>query len=90
MREIVVVISNPSGLHLRPASQFVRTAAGYQSDIKVRNMSRDSGFQNAKSAIGVMMLKATQGHELLIRADGDDEDEAINGLCRLIENGLNE
>lgn len=86
MQEIDLRIDHASGLHLRPASLFVQTAASFQSDVQVRNVTKESDYQNAKSAIGLMMLKVSQGDTINIRAEGDDEAEAIAGLQTLINN----
>jgi phosphotransferase system HPr (HPr) family protein len=88
MQEIELVIENETGLHLRPAALFVQTAAAYQSDIRVRNVTRASGFQNAKSALGIMMLKVGQGETIGIQAEGSDAAEAITALKQLVESNF--
>lgn len=89
MRELELTLRHPAGLHLRPAALFVQTAAVYKSTIKVRNVTRDTGFQNAKSAIGVMMLKVSQGDTIHIQAEGEDEADALDHLHHLIEHEFN-
>jgi len=74
-------------LHARPAALFVKTAAKYKSDIFV---SRDSQVVNGKSIMGVMMLAAENGAELTISANGEDEDEALQGLSELFERKFDE
>ena len=85
MQEIEIVIKHLSGLHLRPAALFVQAAANFQADIRVRNVSRDTGYQNAKSAIGILMLKVSSGQTIAIQADGNDASEALDSLRALIE-----
>ena len=85
MQETELTINHEAGLHLRPASAFVQKAASYSADVKIRNASKDTSFQNAKSAMGVMMLKVSQGDTIIIQADGDDEQDAISGLTALVE-----
>ncbi|HHL73196.1 MAG TPA: HPr family phosphocarrier protein [Bacteroidetes bacterium] len=87
MKEIKVSIKNKLGLHARPAALFVKTAAKYKSDIFV---SRDSQVVNGKSIMGVMMLAAENGAELTISANGEDEDEALQGLSELFERKFDE
>lgn len=88
MTETQIVIDHESGLHLRPAALFVQTAAAYEATVEIRNVTKDSAFQNAKSAMGVMLLNVSKGDTIQIRADGNDADAAINGLVQLIENGF--
>lgn len=86
----MIEVRNPSGLHARPAALFVRTAAGYRSEIRVRNTTRTVGPSNAKSILGILGLGVSKGHVLELIADGDDEDVAIAGLRDLIESGIGE
>ncbi|MFW5748215.1 MAG: HPr family phosphocarrier protein [Chloroflexota bacterium] len=89
-QETEIVINHKDGLHLRPAALFVQTAASYNADIKVRNVTKDTDFQNAKSAIGVMMLKVGRGDTIAIRAEGADAADALEGLTGLVERGFTE
>lgn len=82
MREARLVIQNVEGFHARPCSAFVHMASRFRSDIFV---GRDGEEVNAKSLLGVMMLAAETGAELIVRADGPDEDEAIAALTQLAE-----
>jgi phosphocarrier protein HPr len=75
-------ITNSLGLHARPASLFVKTAAQFESDIRIE---KDGVEVNGKSIMGVMMLAAEQGSTVIIKADGKDEKEAIEALIQLIE-----
>ena len=70
-----------AGLHARPAAVFVKTAKAYSSDIKVL---KDGKEANAKSSLSLMSLGATQGDKLLIRAEGEDEQAAVEELAELI------
>lgn len=69
------------GLHARPAAEFVKTAKGYSSDIRV---VKDGTEANAKSSLNLMTLGAKQGDTLTIRADGDDEAAAAEALAELV------
>lgn len=77
-----VKITNKLGLHARPASLFVKTAGQFESDIKIE---KDGIEVNGKSIMGVMMLAAEQGSTITIKAEGNDEKEAIEALIQLIE-----
>lgn len=82
MIERRVLIQNRLGLHARASAAFVNTASNYQSDVFV---ARDDMEVNAKSIMGVMLLAASQGTELCLRADGVDESEALDALESLIQ-----
>lgn len=81
MFEKEVTVVPEEGLHARPAARFVKTAKGYSSDIRVL---KDGTEANAKSSLNLMTLGATQGDKLLIRAEGDDEQEAVEKLAEII------
>ena len=80
--EKTVVISNPQGLHARPAELFARLALRFDSEIEV---IRDSHRVDAKSILHVLTLGAAQGTELTLQADGDDAEAALEALARLVE-----
>jgi len=91
MEEAQFTITNPAGLHARPAALFVRTAAGFQSSVRVRNLSRDAGREaDAKSILSVMTLAIEQGHMISITAEGPDEAAAIDTLRALVEGNVDE
>ena len=87
MREKVVTIRNPLGLHLRTSGMFTQVASRYASNIYVQK-----GLMkvNAKSIMGVMMLAAGEGTHLTIAADGPDAEEAVEALVKLVEDGFGE
>lgn len=76
-----VTIVNKNGLHARPAAELVKTAARFQSEI---TMVRDDLEVNGKSIMGVMMLAAECGAELLVRADGPDAEQAVQAIAELV------
>lgn len=88
MPEVSIDVNHEAGLHLRPAALFVQTAAAFQSDIKVRNASRDTPFKNAKSALEVMMLSVSQGQTIVVHAEGEDAQEALDALVNLVNNNF--
>lgn len=85
--EAQVTIQNRLGLHARPAAHFVRCSTRFVSDVYV---SRDGVEINGKSIMGVMMLAAEQGASLIIRAEGEDAEEAIQELVALVSRGFDE
>jgi phosphocarrier protein len=76
-----VRILNKNGLHARPAAELVKTASRYQSDI---TMVRDELEVNGKSIMGVMMLAAEYGAELVVRARGPDAEAAVHAIAELV------
>ena len=72
-----VVVSNSQGLHARPAALFVQIAAKYDSTITVK---KDNEIVNGKSIMGILMLGAHKDSRIVLAADGNDAQEAINEL----------
>lgn len=78
-----VVLENKTGLHARPASQFVKEASKHKSEI---NLIKEGQKYNAKSIMGLLSMGAAKGDVLTIEAEGDDEKEAVNTLVEFIKN----
>jgi phosphocarrier protein HPr len=85
--ERTVVISNKYGLHARPAAEFVKLATRFRSMIMVR---KDDLDVNGKSIMGMMMLAAEYGSEIVIRASGEDAAEAVAALTDLVTRRFDE
>jgi phosphoenolpyruvate-protein phosphotransferase/dihydroxyacetone kinase phosphotransfer subunit len=79
--EVPLVLTNPAGLHARPASLFVQTAARYQANIRVAGHGKET---DAASIIGVLSLGMRQGDAITIRASGTDAKAAIEALSELV------
>lgn len=85
------VIINKTGLHARPAYDFVNLAKEYNSEIKVRNLNGDdSQAVNAKSIVFLLSLGICEGDKIEIMAKGNDEEEAVTALINLVVSGFNE
>jgi phosphocarrier protein len=84
-REALIV--NPLGVHARPAAEFVKIANRFSAAVEIR---RGEVSVNGKSIMGVMMLAAEQGATIVISADGEDADAAVEALCALVAAGFNE
>jgi phosphocarrier protein len=80
-------IVNPLGMHARPAAELVKTASRFRSKIAV---TKDDLTVDGKSIMGVMMLAAECGSSLMIRADGEDADQAVEALVALVAEGFHE
>jgi multiphosphoryl transfer protein len=76
-----LTLTNPTGLHARPASLFVQTAANYQAHIRASGNGKDT---DATSIFGVLSLGLRQGDTLTIRASGEDAEAAIEALSELV------
>lgn len=90
MAEATIKVKNKVGLHARPASLFVQTASKFSSKIKVKNLTANGDFVDAKSIIMVLTLGVMKDHEVLIQADGADSEEALGALSSLIKNNFGE
>jgi phosphocarrier protein HPr len=87
MIERTVTIVNKNGLHARPAAEIVKLAAKYQSEITI---VRDDLEVNGKSIMGVMMLAAEFGADIVVRASGPDAEQAVGAIEQLIANKFGE
>lgn len=83
-------VKNKTGLHARPAAAFSSAAAKFKSEIRVKNLDRDSDEVNAKSTVRVLTLAISQGMRIKLSANGEDEEAALATLAALIENGFGE
>ena len=80
-------IVNDLGLHARAASRFVQLANSFKSDIQVE---KDGQTVNGKSIMGVLMLVASKGTMITVRAKGDDSTQAVAALKALTADGFGE
>lgn len=87
MKEVKVQIINKLGLHARASAKFVSTASRFQSSIEV---TKEKKTINGKSIMGVMMLAASKGSELLLEISGPDEDALEQAIVSLIHNKFGE
>ncbi|HVL97680.1 MAG TPA: HPr family phosphocarrier protein [Egibacteraceae bacterium] len=82
-----VTLTNPTGLHARPAAVFAKAAAAHPCAVTVAKGERTV---NAKSVLSVLTLDCHQGDELTIATDGEGEDTALDELVALVESGIGE
>ena len=80
-------INNPTGLHLRPAGLFCKTAVQFKSKITFQCKNTTS---NAKSMLSVLGACIKRGDEIEIICDGEDEEQALKAMITIIEDGLGE
>lgn len=87
MTEKKLKVVNKLGLHARPASLVVQSAMKFQATITI---IKDEYKIDAKSIMGLMMLAAGNGTELIFQADGADEQEAISKMEEIFNSGFGE
>jgi phosphocarrier protein HPr len=82
-----LLIENRLGLHARAAAQIVKAASAYVSRI---TLIKDDLEVDGKSIMGIMMLAAAKGTNILIRVEGGDEAAALAGLEKLFKDKFGE
>lgn len=82
-----VKITNPTGLHLRPAGNLCKEAMRYKSKV---TFNYGGNIANAKSVLSVLGACIKTGDVITLICEGDDEEEALENLAAYIENGLGE
>ena len=82
-----MTITNNIGLHARPATFFIQKANTFKSSIWIE---KDDRKVNAKSLLGVLSLGIAKGMVVTLVAEGQDENEAVEGLLDLVKTGLAE
>lgn len=86
MKEVKIVIQNETGLHARPAAMVVAEAGKYKSNLTIKKGDREV---NIKSILGLLSIGASKGDEITLKADGEDEAQAVETISNLIK-GLKE
>lgn len=81
------MIVNRLGLHARAAAQFVQTASKFSSEV---TLTKDEMEVNGKSIMGILLLAAPKGTEVSVAVEGHDEEQAMNVIADLIEDGFGE
>ena len=76
-----IEIVNPTGLHTRPGTRFVKEARRFASSIFIYKGEKDA---DAKNLIKVLKIGISKGDNIKIQAEGTDEKEAVDELCTFI------
>lgn len=82
-----VTITNPTGLHLRPAGIFCNVASRFKSKV---TFEYDETTANAKSVLSVLGACIKKGDEITLICEGEDEEEAMQAMLEAIMDGLGE
>lgn len=85
MREIQYTITDAQGIHARPAGLLVKLAAGFPCRVTIGKNGKD---MDAKRILGVMGLGVKQGEEITVKADGEQEDAAIEAIDSFLKENL--
>lgn len=85
MKEFKYIITDPEGIHARPAGELVKLLKEYKSSVTI---GKDGKSADAKRIFGVMGLGVKQGQEILMTAEGEDEDETIAALEKFLRENL--
>jgi phosphotransferase system HPr (HPr) family protein len=82
MVESSATITNVKGMHLRAASEIVKLASKFASEIRI---IRGDIIVDAKSLLALLLIEGAQGVEVTVTADGSDEKEALEAMVGLID-----
>ncbi len=85
MREFTYTITDPEGIHARPAGAFVKEAAKYPCSVTI---AKDGKEVDAKRILGVMGLGVKCGMEIVLKTDGDQEEAAMEALTAFLKENL--
>jgi phosphocarrier protein len=86
-----VIIKNPTGLHLRAAGVFCKTAMLFDCKIMLEKVTRRGEISaNAKSVLSVLGASVKCGDEITIVCDGKEEEKALQEMISIVEDGLGE
>ena len=80
------IVVNDKGLHTRPATELVKCAQTFKSQIHLQHQGL---VVNAKSLLGILMLAAARGAEVTIEAEGQDAEKAIDAIIELSKKKFN-
>jgi len=82
-----LTIINKLGLHARATAKLVTLVSQFKSEV---SLEKDNKSANAKSIMGVMMLAAAQGSQVLLTISGEDEKECLDAITELVNNRFGE
>jgi phosphocarrier protein HPr len=85
MKEKNLTVNDKVGFHARTASLFAKKAMQFSADVKVLFNQKEV---NGKSMLSIMSLGVKQGMEVKVKAEGADEQQALDALAQLVENNF--
>lgn len=87
MREVTLTLENAEGLHARPAAVLAKMAGQFTAKVEIKAKGQQ---KNAKSIMGLMALGLEKGDQILLVAEGADEQNAVEQISALIRGGFQE
>ncbi len=85
MKTFSYKITDPVGIHARPAGLLIKKCGEFRSEI---TLTKDTKTADAKKIFAVMSLGVKQGDEITVTANGEDEDFAIQSLQAFFSENL--
>ena len=85
MKEFKYVITDPEGIHVRPAGELVKVAKEFQSQV---TLTKDGKTGDCKRIFGIMGLAVKAGNEITLTFDGEDEEAAYTAVTEFVEKNL--
>lgn len=85
MKEFKYVITDPEGIHARPAGELVKAAKGFKSSIQLK---KDEKAGDCKKIFAIMGLGVKQGNEVTFVIEGEDENEACEAISKFMQENL--
>ena len=85
MKEFTYTITDPDGMHARPAGALVKTAGEFSSSIQI---GKDGKFVDAKRIFGIMSLGVKTGNEITLKVEGEDEETAAAALEKFFKENM--
>lgn len=85
MKEFKYTITDPQGIHARPAGELVKIAKDYSCQIKIQKEDKSG---DCKRIFGIMGLAVKKGQEITMSFEGEDEDKACTAVRKFLEDNL--
>ncbi len=85
MKTFAYTITDPLGIHARPAGQLVKKCSEFESAVTIE---KDGKSADAKRIFGIMGLAVKQGNEITVKTDGSDESEAADAIASFLRENL--
>lgn len=85
MKEFTYTITDPDGMHARPAGMLVKKAGEFKSSIQI---GKDGKFVDAKRIFGIMSLGVKSGNEITMKIEGEDEDAAATAMESFLKENM--
>ncbi|HWQ80407.1 MAG TPA: HPr family phosphocarrier protein [Anaerovoracaceae bacterium] len=82
-----IVVTNPTGLHARPANTFVKEAARHACDVSIKKEGR---LYNGKSIVSILSAGVKHGNEIELITEGEGEQQAMEDMVAAVKSGLGE